>query len=172
MRRNLHVYLRKHKDCEVYKGQDLKPGQKPRKALKKRVRSDAVGGGGAFGGSLKRLSEAGVELTGLKVAYVAESVCGQCRVLYAHEEYCEMCHLLTRRQRTVCRNYACRMKRVGVEGSLHPSLRGVGGGVQEDCWRVADGGQRSFGGDVGAEQLPSIDPAFDSWKCVDSAYTF
>lgn len=114
----------------MYRQQDRKPGQKPRKQIKKRQRArtphlvqllDAH-----FDKPFCKLEAEGVDIKGLKLAYTQDSRCRQCRVGYLRDEYCDQCHLLTRHIVTVCGSYACRMRRVGVNGSLHPSLMNLG----------------------------------------------
>lgn len=134
LRRNVDRYLAKHRDCEIYTGQDLTPTQKVKKALVKARKRQRVAAAAELqtGGAVSQLIAAGIDVTGLTVTWSGPPPCFACKVVEFRGEYCPCNHTLYKRARTVCQSYACRMKRFGVNGELDPNLVGIGTTALDD----------------------------------------
>lgn len=129
LRRNVDRYLARHADCEVYTGQDLTPSQRVKKAIskeRKRQRVSAALADARAHGHIGQLVAAGVDVAGLRMQWADHAPCNRCKIVELRGEYCPEKHTLFRKARTVCMEYACRMRRCGVSGELEPRFRGVG----------------------------------------------
>lgn len=128
LRRNVQRYLEKHADCEIYNGQDLTPSQKVKKDIVKARKRKRVAAVAQFhdGGAVSQLIKAGVDVTNLRTLWRQSPPCSMCKVVQLNGEYCPSNHTLYKTARTVCRSFACRLRRHGVNGELDPNLVGVG----------------------------------------------
>lgn len=128
LRRNVERYLAKHKDCEIYEGQDLTPLQKMKKDIVKARKRKRVAAVAQLqtGGAVGQLVKLGVDVTGLNVIWRGMAPCRSCKIVVLNGEYCPMHHTLYKEARTVCPSHACRLRRHGISGELDPSLFGIG----------------------------------------------
>lgn len=128
LRRNVNRYLAKHVDCEIYDGQDLTPSQKAKKDIVKARKRKRVAAVAQLhtGGAVSQLVAAGIDVTGLRVAWSGPAPCASCKVVQLDGEYCPLHHTLYKKARTVCLSYSCRMRKYGVSGELEAHLVGIG----------------------------------------------
>jgi len=125
-RKNIARYLAEHPDCEPYTGQDLKPGQKKRN--QRRVTSESVA---AFIAQEEKAAEeikqAEKRRNDERIALMKKNGCQHTGLPEDSKFESEPCVDQYYRLRPSCAIHMnARRNRLGIDGSLHPSLVGVG----------------------------------------------
>lgn len=132
LRRNVATYLLTRPDCEVYNYQDKPPGWKPKKKVAKRKRVVNM----LLMEVQRRADLAMVEAqrqAQARASYAAQQRTADTAKVVGNNGGCTVCveteHIQAngvpvRRLRQYCGSYRCRMRRFGVDGKLHPYLKG------------------------------------------------
>lgn len=139
LRKNLQNYLQNNPQFEVYRGQNLPPGQAfKKKAIRKKARDKVTQEVNHIAGRyLSGLVEGGVDTNAIKIDfYDVTKLCEQCFDENDHVEYCCDCHVLTIQKRYHCKDIFCLLRRKDTNGMKLANGNDVaneGNGKRKNC---------------------------------------
>ena len=121
LRKNLQTYLQNNPQFEVYRGQNLPPGQAfKKKAIRKKARDKVTQEVNHIAGRyLSGLVDNGVDTNAIQIDfYDITKLCEQCFEENDDVEYCVECHVLTIQKRYHCKDIFCLLRRKDMNGNL------------------------------------------------------